>query len=582
VSQGPGTPYMVPSQGQFSGVLYPDGDRDWAYVDLEAGGSYDFDMFPGFFEPPWEFEGYALGPVTLTDPLGETILHIPETDLTDTMAIQELIDEISAQLEALGLPPLPDDLLGLNSGDPHILTLDGAAYDFHAAGEYVMARATDGSDFEVQARMAPVGENVTANVAAGVQLDGSAVMIDAAAANPLSIDGVAATVADGGVLLVGQDRIYREGDTYTLIHTRDGDMTTGYSAVVASVVGDRVDITVALENYWAGNVKGLLGNANGNQADDIALADGTPLARPLKFDDVYGQYRDDWRVDTEADSLFSYAVGEGPDSYYLPNYPTGMISLDNFDPADVAAAETVVADGGLQSGTLAFQQAVLDYLLTEDESYIDSARNTQQTIDNRQADAPAVDAPDTDGGGLEGLLALSGRLTTPTGDDISGATVTFQPTGRSVSLARLTRGDGEFNFDMVANEEGHLNATRGYDTNTDPAITAGDALDVLRIAVGLAPSFGPAQAQNLVAADINRDGGITAGDALDVLRNAVGLESEHAPQWQFFGATTDWNALGLDKDNTAVDSGIDVAAISGNADLPMVGILLGNMETVVG
>lgn len=577
------TPYIFDAPGTltFNGVLFPEADRDWVAVELEAGTEYQFSM-SSFFEPPWEFEGYALGPITLTDPLGETILHIPETDLTDTMALQELIDEISALLEGLGLPPLPEGLLGLNSGDPHLLTLDGAAYDFHAAGEYVMTRATDGSDFEVQARMSPVGENVTANVAAAVRLEGGNVMVDASAANPLTVDGVATTVVDGGFITVGQDRVYREGDTYTMIHTRDGDLETGYSAVVVGVVGGRVDITVALDSYWAGNIEGLLGNADGNAANDIALADGTPLDRPLKFDDVYGQYRDDWRVDDAADSLFSYGAGEGPDSYYLPNYPTGMISLDSFDPAEVSAAEAVVEAGGLAPGTLAFQQAVLDYLLTEDESYIDTATNTQTVIDSRPADAPAIETPDTDGGGLEGLLTLSGKLTTLAGEDITGATVTFQPTGRSVSLARLTRGDGDFSFDMVAGEAGVLNATRGYDAGTDPSIGALDALDVLRIAVGLAPSFGPAQAQNFVAADINGDGRVTANDALDVLRHAVGLESEHTPHWQFFAADTDWDALDLSAGSTSIDSGIDVDALAANVDLPMTGILIGNMETVVG
>ncbi|KAA0921162.1 hypothetical protein FLO80_03055 [Aquicoccus porphyridii] len=577
------TPYIFNGPGTFTfnGVLFPEADRDWVAVELEADTEYQFSM-SGFFEPPWEFEGYTLGPITLTDPMGETILHIPETDLTDAMALQALIDEISILLEGLGLPPLPEGLLGLNNGDPHLLTLDGAAYDFHAAGEYVLTRATDGSDFEVQARMSPVGENVTANVAAGVRLDGGNVMVDAAAANPLTVDGVATAVADGGFILVGQDRVYREGDTYTLIHTRDGDLETGYSAVVVGVVGGRVDITVALDGYWGGNVEGLLGNADGNAANDIALADGTPLDRPLKFDDVYGQYRDDWRVDDAADSLFSYGAGEGPDSYYLPNYPTGMIGLDNFDPADVSAAEAVVTAGGLAPGTLAFQQAVLDYLLTEDESYIDTATNTQTAIDSRPAEAPAIETPDTDGGGLEGLLTLSGKLTSLAGEDITGATVTFQPTGRSVSLARLTRDDGDFSFDMVAGEDGHLNATRGYDADTDPGINAGDALDVLRIAVGLPPSFGPAEAQNFVAADIDGDRRATAGDALDVLRHAVGLESEHTPHWTFFAADTDWDALDLGASNTSVSSGAAVDALAANFDVPMTGILIGNMETVVG
>ncbi|MGI3210083.1 VWD domain-containing protein [Roseovarius tibetensis] len=536
---------------------------------------------PGLFDPTAPIIGFGVGPITLTDPKNDIILQIPDTIPLNPLDLESFLQDLEART-GLTLPPLPEGLTGWNSGDPHLLTLDGAAYDFHAAGEYVMIRATDGSEFQVQARMSPVGENVTANVAAAVKLDGGAVMVDPAAAAPLSIAGTATTVPDGGFISVGQDRIYREGDTYTLIHTRDGSLDTGYSAIEVDIIGQRVDITVALDTYWAGQVEGLLGNADGFAANDIALADGTPLSRPLAFADLYGTYRDDWRVDDAADSLFTYANGEGPDSYYLPNYPTGMIGLNDFDSTDVTAAQNAVTAAGLQQGTPTFDQAVLDYLLTGDDSYVDSARNAQDVIDNRPLGAPPLDTPDTDGGGLEGLLVLSGTLTAPGGEDMSAATVTFQPTGRSVGLARVTRGDGDFRFDLVENETGRLDATRDYDADSDPAITAGDALEVLRLAVGLTPSFGEPRAQNFVAADMNGDGRVTAGDALEVLRHAVGLDSEHAPQWQFFDSGTDWANLGLDRENTAVARGVEVGEIDADIALPpMTGILLGNMDTVV-
>lgn len=127
---------------------------------------------------------------------------------------------------------------------------------------------------------------------------------------------------------------------------------------------------------------------------------------------------------------------------------------------------------------------------------------------------------------------------------------------------------------------GRLNASRDWQTG-DPAITALDALDVLRIAVGLNPSFGPAQAQNFIAADVNGDGAVTALDALEVLRAAVGLQSVNAPRWVFFDANTDFDAMSLSRTNTHVETGIDIAALnSSTAGMDMVGILLGNMDSV--
>ena len=46
---------------------------------------------------------------------------------------------------------------------------------------------------------------------------------------------------------------------------------------------------------------------------------------------------------------------------------------------------------------------------------------------------------------------------------------------------------------------------------------------MLRLAVGLPPSFGPATPQDLIAADVDFSGRIGVDDALDVLRVAVGL-----------------------------------------------------------
>ena len=480
-------------------------------------------------------------------------------------------------------PPLPGQGSGGGSrGDPHLVTFDGAAYDFHAAGEYVLTRATDGSGLEVQARMAPVAENASANIAAAMRLDGSAVMVAGGRAEPLVIDGVATALEDRETLALGQDLVYRTGNTWHLIHTGDGDTETGFSAVSVTVNGTRVDIAISLDPALQGQVEGLLGNFDGDPATDIALADGTVLERPLRFDDVYGAFRDDWRVDSEAQSLFSYDPGEGPDSFYLPDYPTAMIGLDSFDPDRVAAVEAAVEAAGLMPGTLGFQNAVFDLLLTDDDSYIDSARPTQAIVDSRPEEAPPLDVPDTDGGGLEGLLTLSGVLTGPDGGAMAGTMVTFRPEGRSVNLMRSTREEGEFAFQLSEGASGQLDAMRAYDpAEGDRNITAGDALDVLRIAVGLTPSFGPAAPQNYIAADIDGDGRVTAGDALEVLRHAVGLPAENVPRWVFFDAETDWDGLGLSAANTQVPAGIPVEALAGDTGIGLTGILLGSMAEVV-
>ncbi|MEI4232494.1 CAP domain-containing protein [Roseovarius sp. D22-M7] len=180
----------------------------------------------------------------------------------------------------------------------------------------------------------------------------------------------------------------------------------------------------------------------------------------------------------------------------------------------------------------------------------------------------------------DGPLALSGHLRDPSGADLAGASVRFTPEGASgPAFGDATGSGGRFELGLAEGATGHLDADLAYPAGGGD-ITAGDALEVLRIAVGLAPSFGPVQPRTLVAADLTGDGRVTAGDALEVLRHAVGLDSPHAPKWVFFDAGLDWTAQDLDTDSVTVPRGLDIAALDSDLDISMTGILLGNMDAV--
>ena len=121
-----------------------------------------------------------------------------------------------------------------------------------------------------------------------------------------------------------------------------------------------------------------------------------------------------------------------------------------------------------------------------------------------------------------------------------------------------------------------MNATRDYNRG-DVDITAMDALNVLRLAVGLNPGWGaPATAHDFIAADVNGDGAVTAMDALELLRHVVGLETEAAPRWVFVDDAADLSAVG--RDNVAYQTGVALDDIEADIDVSMTGILLGNMQ----
>ena len=55
---------------------------------------------------------------------------------------------------------------------------------------------------------------------------------------------------------------------------------------------------------------GLLGNANGNDLDDLVTRGGAPVTFPdTPFAELYGTYVNSWRI-SNAESMFDYGPGE--------------------------------------------------------------------------------------------------------------------------------------------------------------------------------------------------------------------------------------------------------------------------------
>lgn len=502
-----------------------------------------------------------------------------------------LFDDLTADQAATILEPFqpapPAAPPAWTVGDPHIVTFDEVGYDFHAIGEFVLARGTAGGDFagfEVQSRMGEVtdaqGETVrgvSANVAVAARLgNGSQVMIDSTDGLPLSINGATRTLAEGGVLQAGADRIFREGDTYTVVFSGADNTVNDGDARLSVVVRDgRLDIGMQVSEAMSGQVEGLLGDSDGNPDNDIALANGHVLERPLAFEDLYGNdagdnpnLRDSWRVTTEDDSLFTYDAGESLAGFYDPDAPADVPAIGDFDPADVDAARDAVSNAGLEPGTVPFENAVLDVLLTDDESFIESSADDTAPTTEATGSAGTLDEGET-------RVTIDVALEDADGAAIEGAIVNFTAGGAPI-LGQTGAAPGDYEIRLGSNSDpGRVDAQRGFEEG-DADIGVGDALDVLRMAVGLDTSFGPAAPENLIAGDIDQSGDVSVGDALDVLRFAVGLEIENAPKWVFRDEDQDLSAV--DRDNVDYETGIDTGAIADGLGLEMTGVLLGDLS----
>ncbi|WP_299665143.1 hcalcium-binding protein [uncultured Ruegeria sp.] len=160
---------------------------------------------------------------------------------------------------------------------------------------------------------------------------------------------------------------------------------------------------------------------------------------------------------------------------------------------------------------------------------------------------------------------------------VKDAEIRFTPDGGSPLTAQANE-YGEFALDVPDGVfPGQLEIIKSYSTASNE-ITALDALQVLRISVGLDPTWGPAVAENFIAADITRDGSVNALDALAILQVAVGQSTEHDAEWVFLDAIVDLS--GITRNNVVYDTGADVTMVDEALSIDMTSVLLGNVEAV--
>lgn len=277
--------------------------------------------------------------------------------------------------------------VGRNFGDPHLVSLDGLGYDMQGVGEFILARAIDGNPLEVQVRTAAVNDYASEISAASIRVGDSIVEFNASG---LLVDGVA-TVIDpvAGFLNVGEGSIQLDVSGSYPVYTIF--LPGGDAAVTVTDFGDRLDVNLAVDPARAGQFEGLLGNFDGDLANEFALRDGTVLEQPVDFADFYGQFVNDWRIGSE-ESLFTYDDGESTETFTDLAFPAAAVDLGDFPAELVAAAQAAAQEKGITDPAL-LEAAVLDFLLTGDETFLDGAADgPAPTEATDPANAPAPTA----------------------------------------------------------------------------------------------------------------------------------------------------------------------------------------------
>ncbi|HWJ83494.1 MAG TPA: nidogen-like domain-containing protein [Nocardioides sp.] len=287
---------------------------------------------------------------------------------------------------------------GGSLGDPHLMTFDHTLYDFNAAGDYIAARDASG-DFEVQFRFArnpdaylprsiSYNRGVAARVGDSVIAFGDTRSTDAHAPMPATLDGTPLTVTTTPTSLPGGATVFLDptrhdiGGTQRIVQWPDGTrLAVGPKASYAYA-------NLTLSDARKADIRGLLGNANGDGADDLTARDGTVITDPADLDQVYGVLGPSWRV-TGSASLFRRTL---PDSVRLPIRPDAIPAIATLPASATTAAQTTCEAQGLVTGW-GLEQCILDVAVTGDDAFADNtalvATQIGGTVNEALITAPA-------------------------------------------------------------------------------------------------------------------------------------------------------------------------------------------------
>lgn len=374
-----------------------------------------------------------------------------------------------------GVPPvLPAGATGSNFGDPHIVTLDGLAYDFQAVGEFTLIEAASGDPLEVQVRFQPVDGSQVASqtTAVATALGAARVVIDIDGSSLVSVGGAGFDLSSAvGGAMVGDGEIYYDGEAVTLVYANGEqlrvDVFDGFLSTSVSLASGR-------------DVRGLLGNADGDTANDLALRDGTVLAQPVDFADLYGPFADNWRI-SDVTSLFDYAPGEGTADFTDSSFPVAGVTLEDF-PAEVVAAAASAA-AGIDDPALR-DAAILDYLVSGSTDYIAAATVVDEA---RPMDVVATE---------------------PTNAPVIPAGI-----GISVSEAQIVEGDsGAQSVSFTIYRTGDLSD----EVRVDYALGGDADSDDYAGASAGSLSFAAGEARQVVTLDVTGDGAVESNETLSM------------------------------------------------------------------
>ena len=144
----------------------------------------------------------------------------------------------------------------------------------------------------------------------------------------------------------------------------------------------------------------------------------------------------------------------------------------------------------------------------------------------------------------------------------------------NVLLADKTE-TGSSEFAITTGSNISLKGSLDYNPSSK-SITSQDALDALRLSVGMDTQTGSKTAFDFIAADFNQDGKVSSQDALAILKYAVGLATIEQAEWRFVDSNGDYSDIS--RTSTIYAEGITMTDLASATELSLTGILIGDVN----
>ena len=262
---------------------------------------------------------------------------------------------------------------------------------------------------------------------------------------------------------------------------------------------------------------------------------------------------------SNGDQFFIRQVGDEADStaFEIVALANANISAIDFELTDNAGltdftVSDALADWSVQSNTLTANKVILSGIGAVDGS--SDITSGQETV---LATFTSAASPD---------FVISGiALNGVSQQNVSVDKITATSTTDNVTV-----------FDVANTSDILVGADMDIDSASDKAIGAFDALQALRLAVGLDKSDGTSEWHDYIAADINKDGRVEPDDALNILKFAVGLTDGPSADWVFVDADADY--FDIERKNTDYEEGVMLDDIMTDMSINMTGILVGDVD----